>query len=79
MTANIHNRHATAIAANLAQTGTDSIAMTWSNAGHPPPLILEPGRTPRYLVRPANPPLGLVAGAIRDSHTISLPAGRWGA
>jgi anti-sigma regulatory factor (Ser/Thr protein kinase) len=46
---------------------------TWADAGHPRPLLVADG-TPRYVVVPVGPPIGVVAGAeYAESHE-DLPA-----
>ena len=37
----------------------DGHVLRWSNAGHPPPLLLAPGRPARLLHRPIDAPIGL--------------------
>lgn len=76
MTANIHNRHATALVANLAPRSDGGITLSWSNAGHLPPLLLEPGSPPRYLDRAPDRLLGLKpADADRHTHAVVLSPG----
>ncbi|MEU9989275.1 SpoIIE family protein phosphatase [Streptomyces sp. NPDC048045] len=45
-----------------------------ARAGHPPPVVLEPGGEPRQLDLPAGPPLGL-GGLPFESAEVELPAG----
>jgi serine phosphatase RsbU (regulator of sigma subunit)/anti-sigma regulatory factor (Ser/Thr protein kinase) len=45
-----------------------------ARAGHPPPVVLEPGGTPRALDLPAGPPLGL-GGLPFESAEVQLPEG----
>ncbi|SDC94107.1 Serine phosphatase RsbU, regulator of sigma subunit [Streptomyces sp. AmelKG-A3] len=47
----------------------------WSNAGHPPPLVLLPGGEARYLEAEADLPLGVYPGMSRSDHTCTLPPG----
>lgn len=76
MSANVHNRYASAIVATVAKNADGTVTMTWSNAGHPPPLLLQPGTAPVYLERRANLPLGIVRPAPeRDAHSVVLPPG----
>src|SRR3954447_2610915 len=71
---------ATAVVAVLrdeAETpGRGSTRLRWSNAGHPPPLLLAPGQPPRLLDgQAANLLLGVVADAHRDEHEVDLDDG----
>ena len=76
MRANVHNRLATAVVANLQPRPDGAVTVTWSNAGHPPPLILELGCPPRYLSRPPDRLLGLdSAGPDRNVHSVTLAPG----
>jgi serine phosphatase RsbU (regulator of sigma subunit) len=49
--------------------------LRWSNAGHPPPLLISPDGTAHLLERPANLLLGVDPSAPRQHHTIDLPPG----
>ena len=48
--------------------------LVWCNAGHPPPLLIGPDGTPRYLEEPSGVLLGL-DNHDRDDGEIDLPAG----
>ena len=48
--------------------------LRWSNAGHPPPVLLEPDGSARFLERAADPLLGASSGE-RTDHTAELPPG----
>ena len=70
---------ATAVVARVeepsaAEPGTARI-LRWSNAGHPPPLLLEPDGTARLLERPANVLLGVAPDTPRQHHTVALRPG----
>ncbi|ANY08203.1 PP2C family protein-serine/threonine phosphatase [Pseudonocardia sp. HH130630-07] len=39
----------TAVVAHLRRSPSSDWSMTWTNAGHPPPILLHPGRSPRLL------------------------------
>ena len=64
--------YATAVLAqlDLADPGT----LRWSNAGHPPPVLLAPDGTPRLLETPPDVLLGLGQGA-RADHAVALEPG----
>lgn len=47
----------------------------WSNAGHLPPLLLHADGRAEFLDPEPNLLLGLDPGAVRDNHTVVLPAG----
>ncbi|MCX9191455.1 hypothetical protein C3Y87_08520 [Carbonactinospora thermoautotrophica] len=48
--------------------------LRWANAGHPPPLLLTPGRRARFLDRPADLVLGF-GHLSREEGRIMLPSG----
>jgi serine phosphatase RsbU (regulator of sigma subunit) len=76
MNANIHNRHASALVATLTPDEDAGVCMAWSNAGHPPPLVLVPGAEPAFLRETANLLLGISYPAPeRDAHLLTLPPG----
>jgi len=49
--------------------------LRWSNAGHPPPLLLEADGTATLLERPANVLLGVAPDTPRRHHTVALSPG----
>ncbi|SOD62956.1 GAF domain-containing protein [Streptomyces zhaozhouensis] len=65
----------TAWLARVEPAGGTDWAVRWSNAGHPPPLLLVPGRRPRFLDEEPGVPLGVDAGVTRPEHRAELPAG----
>lgn len=69
-------RVATALAARITRDATGAV-MCWSNAGHPPMLLLEPGRPATLLADgDGDPLLGVDAGGLRrGEHVCVLPAG----
>jgi serine phosphatase RsbU (regulator of sigma subunit) len=49
--------------------------LRWSNAGHPPPLLITPDENPRYLYGDPGLPLGVDASQPRADHVCVLPPG----
>ncbi len=49
--------------------------LRWSNAGHPPPVLIDPDGTVRVLDSPPDLLLGLRTGLPRADHLIELPPG----
>jgi serine phosphatase RsbU (regulator of sigma subunit) len=49
--------------------------LRWSNAGHPPPVLIESDSTVRLLETPADLLLGLGTDALRTDHELDLPPG----
>ncbi|PPK97307.1 serine phosphatase RsbU (regulator of sigma subunit) [Kineococcus xinjiangensis] len=70
---------ATALLARVEQTPAEAAAglrtLRWSNAGHPPPLLLQPGEPARLLTRPEDVMLGLAPHVPRSDHTEVLHPG----
>ena len=68
---------ATVIVMRVRQDPTGGpAALCWSNAGHPPPILLLPDGTARALERPeADLMLGIDPGTQRTEHTESLVSG----
>ncbi|MGY1844686.1 SpoIIE family protein phosphatase [Modestobacter sp. SYSU DS0875] len=72
---------ATAVVAQLVapeRDGAAGLQVQWSNAGHPPPVLLEPSGRARLLTPGggrADLLLGVDAGAPRSSERTTLPAG----
>jgi PAS domain S-box-containing protein len=56
---------------------TPGWSLEWSNAGHPPPLLVRPGPEPcaEFLAGPVDPPIGVGAPVQRRAATNALPAG----
>ena len=65
---------ATAILARVTHDGTAPPLLEWSNAGHPPPLLLADNGSVRLLQRDPNILLGLDSSP-RDDHCLALPPG----
>lgn len=53
----------------------DNLTLRWSNAGHPPPVLIGPSGDVRLLETPPDLLLGLTADAQRADHRVPLPAG----
>ncbi|MFE5207692.1 SpoIIE family protein phosphatase [Streptomyces sp. NPDC056600] len=67
---------ATAVHARLRRTPNGGWGFTWSNAGHPPPLLLPARENPRFLTGDdQDPPLCALPGMPRTSHTHQLAPG----
>jgi Stage II sporulation protein E (SpoIIE)/GAF domain len=70
---------ATAIVAQVEQTVIDKVLarrrVRWSNAGHPPPLLLHRGGTAELLHTSPELLLGVSTGASRGDHVATLPVG----
>ncbi|RKN04225.1 PP2C family protein-serine/threonine phosphatase [Streptomyces radicis] len=64
----------TACLAHVAPSG-QGWSLSWSNAGHMPPLVLLPDGRGRYLEAEPGLPLGVDPGRARADHTRALPAG----
>jgi hypothetical protein len=58
------------------ETAVDGgLRLRWTNAGHPPPLLLHPDGHARFLRHPPNLPLGIRPSDPRRDHVETLPAG----
>jgi serine phosphatase RsbU (regulator of sigma subunit) len=70
---------ATAITAQIEQTALDKVRnrrrLHWSNAGHPPPLLLHPDGTAELLHTTPEVLLGVRPGRSRTDHVTPLPTG----
>jgi len=65
---------ATAVLARLRRTG-DDYSISFSNAGHPPPILLRPNGEVDVWWEPSEPLLGLLPRGTRATHRRSVPAG----
>jgi GAF domain-containing protein/anti-sigma regulatory factor (Ser/Thr protein kinase) len=63
----------TTLAYLVLDPATESLEIV--NAGHPPPLIAEPGAEPRFLEAPRGIALGATSTAIYTAGTLPLPTG----
>jgi serine phosphatase RsbU (regulator of sigma subunit) len=70
---------ATAVVARVVEPPAGSPGrpgkLRWSNAGHPPPLLVEPDGTAVLLKRPSDMLLGVDPGTPRTEHAVSLRPG----
>ena len=70
---------ATAVLAQVEQTVIDKVLsrrrVRWSNAGHPPPLLVHPDGTAELLLTTPELLLGVPGGGSRTDHVVSLPVG----
>jgi serine phosphatase RsbU (regulator of sigma subunit) len=70
---------ATAVIAQVEQRVVDRVRgrhqVRWSNAGHPPPLLVRPDGTAELLLTSPELLLGVWHGGPRTDHTTSLPTG----
>jgi signal transduction histidine kinase/CheY-like chemotaxis protein len=60
----------------LARLTPATGALTWCNAGHPPPVRCVPGGSAQWLAGPVGPPLGLSGAVYRESSTVLAPGMR---
>jgi phosphoserine phosphatase RsbU/P len=49
--------------------------MTYSTAGHPPPVLAPPNREPHLLQGDVDPPIGVGGGATRRTNEVVVPSG----
>jgi len=68
---------ATAVVVRVAPCagGGGALRLTWSSAGHPPPVVLLPGGPATPLTAPPDLLLGALPGVPRHDHTAELPPG----
>jgi len=70
---------ATLILARVEQTPeqrrTGTRLLRWSNAGHPPPLLVHPEGTVAFLETPSDLMLGVAPGTARHNHQVLLTPG----
>jgi hypothetical protein len=64
--------YATAV---LAGIDADERVLRWSNAGHPPPVLVAPDGRARLLQTPPDPLLGLGDGDPRSEHAMAIEPG----
>jgi serine phosphatase RsbU (regulator of sigma subunit) len=66
---------ATVVLGRIEQVATGARLLRWTNAGHPPPLLLHPDGRVQVLGAPAEMLVGVNPGAARTDHVAPLPAG----
>ncbi len=66
---------ATAVLAQVSGQDRDALTLTWTNAGHPPPVIIHPDGSAELLETRPNLLLGLDPAAEAHDHRVDLPAG----
>jgi serine phosphatase RsbU (regulator of sigma subunit) len=68
---------ATAVVARIERGGPaeDASTFTWSNAGHPPPLLIQPDGAATLLERPSDLLLGVDPGVARQRGSVLLRPG----
>jgi serine phosphatase RsbU (regulator of sigma subunit) len=68
---------ATAVVARLDRTSPDEAVLHWSDAGHPPPVVIDPDGAVRVLDGggKADLLLGVDPGRPRTDHAVDLPVG----
>ncbi|MET8561746.1 SpoIIE family protein phosphatase [Streptomyces flaveolus] len=66
---------ATLILARLTRTADDQWLLTWTNAGHPPPLLVTRDGLAHYLTEGHSLLLGTGVGTVRPDATTLLPPG----
>lgn len=66
---------ATVVLGRLRHDETGTTTLCWSNAGHPPPVLVAPDGSARMLEVGVDPLLGLVPGRTRSDHESVLEPG----
>lgn len=64
----------TVLVATVAD-GQGALTLTWSNAGHPAPVLVRSDGTPELLTRPPEPLLGVTPATVRGDHELTLRPG----
>jgi serine phosphatase RsbU (regulator of sigma subunit) len=67
--------YATVVLAQIGQDPAGGRSLSWSNAGHPPPILIAPDGTVRLLEARAETLLGVRGAAGRTDHTVPFPPG----
>jgi sigma-B regulation protein RsbU (phosphoserine phosphatase) len=66
---------ATLVLAEVPTAAPPPVRLTWSNAGHPPPVLVDADGVARLLEVEPEPLLGVAPTAVRTDHEILLEAG----
>lgn len=66
---------ATGVVAHVRRIDGTGLSLRWSNAGHPPPVLIDADGTARLLETRPNLLLGLDEGATRADHDVELAPG----
>ncbi|HEV7824754.1 MAG TPA: GAF domain-containing SpoIIE family protein phosphatase [Mycobacteriales bacterium] len=66
---------ATMVFGRVEEAVDGNLRLRWTNAGHPPPLLLHPDGHARLLRHAPNLPLGIRPGDPRQDHVEALPVG----
>jgi len=66
---------ATVVLGRIEHDAAGAAALRWTNAGHPPPLLLSPDGQVTELRSRAELLVGVLPGAARSDHLVALPAG----
>ncbi|GAA3352013.1 hypothetical protein GCM10020358_84350 [Amorphoplanes nipponensis] len=66
---------ATVVLAQIERAGPGLPTLRWSNAGHPPPVLIAPDGAARLLETPPETLLGTRGRPVRTDHRVQLPAG----
>jgi serine phosphatase RsbU (regulator of sigma subunit) len=66
---------ATAVLAQVSGQHQNALTLTWTNAGHPPPVIIHPDGSAELLETQPNLLLGLDPTTTADDHEVDLPTG----
>ncbi|HXH78847.1 SpoIIE family protein phosphatase [Nocardioides sp.] len=64
---------ATCVLGKITANDAGARVFEWSNAGHPPPVLVAPGQAPTLLAREPELLLGLDPTAARSAHAVDLP------
>jgi serine phosphatase RsbU (regulator of sigma subunit) len=66
---------ATLVFGRVEEADDGALSVRWTNAGHPPPLLVHPDGHAELLRHPPNLPLGILPREPRRDHVDALPPG----